>query len=582
MHANHSSKLKRKQSIINKLKFIRSESFPQLLVELENENFNKFHTEIVNNLLTNPSIATPPQPLSLSATYTTFQCIHMAVEVIYLFSFDTTFMNYLISYSKKNHTENWTMCCILLEAFLLSPKSKKTPLEAVVGAILKSLKTNQLPFILYVLEAFAIDTAVFIPFIKSEIQAVKEDDLELLTAITGILGITDDLHVCRSYVEVIKPIPGEFSFYEDTPVPTGVSIPPSFTHGILKNIEKRELAPCMLDFIGQSIYGHPELIAKLMNKKKHIEFIPRLARILSKAIKGNKTYCSSILASRSTERDLLLIAECYKFGLFSPQDLFELLNQFIERNLISELCVMLENLGRFIFYRKETNLASMEMLERVRQSPLTSLGRIQFSQCISMILNPEFCRFNINDFLRWFINTGRYKTSLIFDEIRKSRRLLLLILAHPSFFENPDVLRAFVAELDTTAKQGTGSFSDSIIDFYLTVIPSIYEEHRALAFAYANALSAVAHTPAEQERVMGRLLTENIGDGTKYRMMLGVLDRCDRGLQGRYLEILKQKQREDAEYQAMVFNLCEKHGHGFMFEESDSFEREMALMDDED
>jgi len=496
MHASHSSKLKRKQAILNKLRSVRPEGFQQLLAELENENFNKFHTEVVNNLLACPAIASPPQHLTLQATYSVFQSIQMAVEVIYLFSFDLTFMSYLISYSKKHHADSWTISCILLETFLLSTKNKKAPLETVVAALLKGLKSNHLPFIFYVLEAFAVDTAVLVPFVQNEMKAVKEENLELLKAITATLGITDDLHVCKSYIEVIKPAQGEFSFYEDAPAPTGGVLPQLFTSVILKNIEKRELTPQMLDFIGHSIYGHPELIAKLMSKKKHIDFIPRLARILSKAIKGSRTHCSSILASRATDRDLILIAECYKFGLFTPQELFELLNQLVEKGLISELCVVLESLGRFIFYKKETNLGSIELLERVKHSPLTSLARAQFSQCISMILNPELSRFGITDFLRWFIRTERYRSSLLFDEIRSSRRALLLVLSDPTFFGNPGALRAFTAELER-AGPGEGH-RDLIIDFYLKAIPLVCERHRALAFSYANVLTGVPSTAAQE------------------------------------------------------------------------------------
>ncbi|ELA41623.1 uncharacterized protein VICG_01371 [Vittaforma corneae ATCC 50505] len=598
-HSNQSSKLKKKQSIINKLKCLHTENFISLLEELENENFNKFHTEIVNNLLSNPIIASPPSKSTPAVLQSTFDYIHKIVEVVYLFSFDSSLMGYLVSSLKKGHSNNWTFCCILLEIFILNTKQKKMPnttLETVAQTLLKTLKGQRLSFILYSLKFFDIDKSVFVPNIEDEIKTINEDNFEILKEIAGILKINEDLKIPNSYIEIVKPVPGEFSFYEDSKVPSEFVFPP-FSMSMIKNIEKKKLEPYMLDYIGQNICSHPELITKIINKKKYVEFIPSLARILSKAIKNSKSYCGSILSCQNTDKDLILIAECYKFGLFTSQEIFNLINQLIDKHLISKLCVILEQLGRYILYKKETNRLSIEMIEKVKNSPLDNVSKIQFSQCISMILNPEFCKINILDFLRWFFNSTDYETNALFAKMKKSPRFLLLVLSQPSIFENEENFKKFFNEvkdivftLDTSIplaktmknmieEENTSSF---LIGFYLFSIPRIYEKHKTLALDYAQAISFLARKQSQQTQVINTLLKEKVGERLKYRIILLLLDSFDPEIHEKYIEILNKRQKGDAEFRAMLFNFCEKHHYACEVDESDSFEREMCLMEESD
>lgn len=576
-HPNTSSTLRKKHAIINKLKSTTTENFSQLLAELESENFNKFHSEIINNLLSSQLIATPPLPLSLQTAHSVFQSIHRAVEVIYLFSFDLSFMNYLTSYLKKNYLDNWTLSCILLETFLLSPKAKTSPIETVILSLLKGLKTSKLPFVFYVLEGFTVDKSIFIPFIENEMKAMKETDLEIFRVIAPYLGIKNDPNVSKSYVEVIKPAPGEFNFYSEVPMPGDVKNM-VFTPVMIKGIERKSHPAYILDYIGQNIYNHPEFVTKLINKKKHIGFIPKLARILSRAIKGNKTLCNLIFTTQETEKDLLLIGECYKFGLFNAQELFELMNQLIEKNQIPKLCIILDNVGRFILYKKETNIQTIKLIEEVKESGINRESKKQFNQCISMLINPKLSNFSLSDFMRWYINNKRYKEGEILEEIKKSIRFQLLLMANTGIFKNEESLSGFINVISNEKWPNPGIF---FISFYMKIIPIIYEKHKVITFSYINRISILAKTYKEQMNVMLGFNGLEIKEPMKSKMMLNVMERFSHSVQSYFL---KRMNREgmDGECRAMVFNFCEKHGHEYDFEEEDSFEREMETMIDDD
>ena len=80
-HSSQSTNLKKKQSIINRLKSLSNENFSQFLADLEYENLNKFHTEIINNILLNPLIQNP----SIKIYENVFLEIRKVIEIIYLF-----------------------------------------------------------------------------------------------------------------------------------------------------------------------------------------------------------------------------------------------------------------------------------------------------------------------------------------------------------------------------------------------------------------------------------------------------------------------------------------------------------------
>lgn len=595
-HSTQSSSLRQKKTIINRLKSLGSENLQNLLEELELENFSMFHIEIVTNLLSNPPVASANDKTSLIPILGIFSCIHKIVEIAFFFSFDTFFFGHLLHTLKKSCTKNWAFSCILLETFLLGSKLKKThnaTLEEAALTLLRGLGYGKVPFILYAISFFDIDKSVFIPFMQCEIKKIDENNFQLIKHTMDALGIRENLPSPKSYVDVIKPLPGEFSFYEECKAPENFIFPTVNTL-LIKDIEKRRLEPYILDYIGYSIYEHPELIKKVIGKKKYVDFIPSIARILSKAIKNSQNnYCNSIINCLESDSDLILISECYKFGLFTIKELFDLINQLIEKNFISKLCAILENLGRFILYKKETNKQAIGMIEQLRQCSLDKLSRIRVSHCISMIINPEFCKIGAFEFIRWFLNSPGYEKTVLFEEMKNSSRFILMILSRPEIFNDEKFFTKFIDKIKNSALTDlalkdnngmTNSNEEFIRNFYLSAIPKIYRSHKLLSQNYIQALTFLMKNTSQQASILDAFLKGAMDEGSKYKYLLLLLDAADPNLHKGYLEILRHKLTNDVEFQAMLFNFCEKYRYEYTFEdvESDSFEREICRMSEYD
>lgn len=596
-HSTQSSSLKKKLSIINKIKNLNTESFPTLLAELENENLSKFHTEMVNNLLSNPTI-TAPSPKNIQAV---FEDIHKIVEIIYMFFFDNSFYSYLITTLKKGHSESWPFSCILLETFMLNTKQKKnttTPISDVIQMLLKTLTSQRLPFILYCVEFCDCDRRLFIESVQKEIKTVTDENIQVLKRLVETLDIKETLEVQSDYVEIIKPSAGEFSFYEDSKKTCSLQ----FTTAMIKNIEKKNFKPQVLDFIGQQIYNSPELIAKVINKKKHTSFIPELARILSKAIKDKKRYLNLILNKIATDEDLILISECYKFGIFTNEELFSLMNKLMEQNSISKLCTILSSVGRFILYKKDTNKKAIQFIEKIKQSSLDSVSRIQFTNCLSAVLNPDGGKLCAFDFLRWFFNKDDFASTELFGKMIKSRRFILMLLCKPEVFEKKESLRNFLScasefmkltesEYNRIAEKNPnipkvllsclykGDVKDFSRRMYLHYIPIIYKKHRTLALDFVHAIIAVTKKQNQQIDTLDTFLKHNLEERWKWGAFLILLESFDNKLHSKYLQILRETASHNIELEALLFTFCEKHHYDALIKEEDSFDKELSLMD---
>lgn len=572
-HSTLSTNLKRKQTIINRLKNVSNENFTMLLHDLENENLNKFHTEIVNNLLLNPMITNP----SLKLYSNVFLEVQKVVEIIYLFSFDSLFFSYLTTTMKKIHSQNWAVSCIFIEVFILNLKIKKslnslTTVDNVALSLIKHLKDCPIGLILYTLEFFDCNPAIFNEIIKNEIKNANLENLSALKKCAELMGISDEIRIQDQYVHVITPLKGEFDFYEDFK-PIDRALLPKFTPSLIKNIEKKSTDLQLLDFIGQNIYDRPDLVTKLLKKKKKIDFIPCLARILAKCFKNKKTLIDSIIGSSNSESDLVLIAECSKFNIIGSDELFSILYNLLEQNQVEKLCTILYSAGRFILYKKETNSRAIDLFEKIRSWPMDEISRITATHCVSIVLNPECSKIDILDFFRWFFNKSDFEKSEIFDEIKKSKNFLLILFAQPGIFENkPHLLKAIKKS----------EMYETMVDFYLNAIEKTYLTSKTFSLDYVYALGSIVKSRVEQCKIIDLILKIRIDEATKYKMILILLDAYDREIHVVYLQLIREKSYLSSELESLFFNFCEKYHHEFDMEESNSFDRELMCMYDSD
>lgn len=571
-HSTQSTNLKRKQTIINRLKSLSNENFILLLADLEHENLNKFHTEIVNNLLLNPLIQNP----QIKIFKNVFLEIRKVVEIIYLFSFDNLFFSYLTTTLKKIYSQNWALSCIFIETFVLNTKIKKLQtsqsIESVTMTLIKHLKDNTIGLMLYTLESFDIEHSFYLDPIQNEIKKANLDTIEALKKCTEILGISNDIKLDRQYISVIIPLEGEFDFYEESKV-TDKSILPKFSASLLKNIEKKNYDTQMLDYIGQNIFDRPDLISKLLKKKKKLDFIPSLARILSKCYKNKRNFIDSILENNNTEADLILIAECSKFNIISPDELFNLLYNFLDQNQIDKLCTILYFAGRFILFKKETNLRAIELFEKIKSSSMDETSKIAATHCISVILNPKCSKLDILDFFRWFFNSTNFENSELFHEIIKnSKKFLLILFAQPDIFEDKTKLLKAITKSNmlTTMK-----------NFYLDSIEKLQMQHKAFTLEYIHTLGLMIKKSEDQEKILNFILNLSIEESFKYKIAIIIADYFNSDVRLNFLPIFRERTGISREFERLFFNFCEKYHYDIHLEE-DSFERELQGMYDSD
>lgn len=555
-HGVQSSSLKRKLSIVNKLRNIASENFGALLGELSDENMNRFHSEIVNSLLAN--------------TRAGIGEIHRIVEVVYLYSFDTCFTTYLVASLRRQYLGSWVSSCIFLEVFYLL---RKRELEATARLILKNLKDSKVSYVYYVLTSFEIDCEIFREFVAKEIDNANERDIEKLQKIAKIMHISHEISPRSDFVDLVKIVDHEFDFYGVAEPGPSPFFHEQFTPQTLKTIEQRMLDISFLDFVGQNIQDKPYLVEKLWKKRRNVNLIPSLGRIFSKAVKS----CSGMVASLFSRpemlrhEDLVLVSELYKFDVVKTPELFDMLEFYLSRRMIEKLCVVLETTGRFLLANKHTNRQTVELMERLKSLNCMNVEKIHISNCLSRILSPRMSRMTILDFLRWFFSTSQPKDGLLLAKMRMSRKFMLAVFLQPSLFGETRLLAETIEHV---------RMSEFLKCFYLNVIPKICNS--TLLFQIVEVLGFLARNAVEQEELINGFRCMDIDDESRSKSILLLLDMMGQGHHSAVEEVASwAKRSKNREVEVLLFNFREKYKCPCE-DSTDSFEREIACMGEDD
>lgn len=617
-HNKNGSTLKKKLGIINKLKNLCNENYEALLVELKNENFNKFHTEIINNLLIN----TKNNTCSVSFRITK---IYKMVEILYLFLFDSNFLNYLNQTLKKFYTENWYLACLFLEMFYYKRKNevlKKSNNEMFLAIkhIFKDLTDNKLPFCLYVLKSFDYTIlgndmksnenedvklpifSLFYDFIVEEIEKVNESNFEDIKLIVNIMGLDKEIKVKNSFVDIIKVKDDEFEFYNLANGIQAIDFSDVSDTLILKNIEKKCNDLPYLDSIGQYIKNKPNLVEKILKKKKPFHLISVYARVLYRSLKNNTScFMNNILQSKdSSFEDLILLGELYKFDIIKQSDFFYVLEILLSNN-VEKFCTLFSITGRYLLINKTSNNQTVELLEKLKKINFDEVNKIHIKQCVSRIFSPEVSTVDIISFFQWYFNSSNEFTQIInkqserddnctknvFDIIKESKKLKIIIFMQPSLFKNLNYMAEIIQffEMD-------GFF----IHFYLTILPKIskislllqvIEVVGYLCCDYDKDLFQVESPQLQnkynkkhimnQHYILNKIKGTKISNSTKYKCILILLDIFDKQhYESNIKEIVSwiNKTRNN-EIEMLLFNFFEKQN----LQKSDYFDK-FCISDD--
>lgn len=590
------SNLKKKLAIINKFRNIPNESFPQILEDIKSENLCKFYTEIINSLLSNGKIHT-------------HEDIHKIIRIIHLYSYDPMFLANITTVIKKRYSDSWANGAIFAEIYYFMNKQ----VNGALKTILKSGVEGCAQLILYLLCNFEnLDVSYIKNKILASVNKDSERNIEILGAIYTRLGIGIQLKAPNNYVEVIKPIEGEFSYYKSDvedeislinpkksiDISSGnlimqyihmgsksmpADIPAHYPKknrsqqsilGLIKQIPEETENFAFLNLISTNIDGNSDMINKVLKKKKHISAIPAIARIISKLTRGKKEVVSQLLLEDIeliSHNDLLLISELYKFNTIKLIELLNLLNRYLNKRLVGKFCILFENAGRYMLINKESNKPARDLIDRLKGLSITGIDKLFVGDCLSKIHQNVQLKIDILDFLHWFFKKENFVLSDFFNTILLSRKFMMLCFLQPEIFESEDMIVRVIkcAEMEET-----------MINIYTDTLHMILKQSKQRAFGIVGVLGHLLYECDMQKQIyiLDFVYKMNIPMSMKQRIVIMLLDHVDRSLHGKYTEMILNTPMS-YEIRAKFFNFCEKYNYNAEVESNeDSFEAAMKIM----
>lgn len=597
---SQNSSLKKKLGIINKLKNILSEPYTQVLLDVKSENLHKFYTEIINSLLSITKVQS-------------HEDIHKIVRIFYLYSYDPAFVAQLTSAIKRIYTSSWISGALFAETYFMI----NGRVDSICKALVKANKENTLHLIDYLVYSFEdADSALFEKRIREGIKDINEKDIDVLNSICRKIGWEVKLEAPGAYVEVVRPNASELAFYTGEPkapeqgaagceVQSNEGSDPSarndpaaestayngesdrlsaksspagdtasnrgFSIQDIKRIEENIKNTEFLDNIGREISGNPELVARVLKKKRNMALLPAIARIITRLTRGRADIIHQLLAQdldSIAHTDLILIGELYKFGAVRPGDMIALLGQLFKGKMIEKLSILIENAGRFLLWRKETNKCTRDLLDRLRAMSLSDIDRLFVSDCLSKVFQADSLNVDIVNFFDWFFREKNFSSSGIFSVLKRSQRLLCIVFMQPIFFESDLFLARVILE--------TG-MEHTMLRLYLDSLVLLMQHSLQSTFRIIEVVGVlIGRRPtADQAQVLDLVMELGIPDAMKHRMLVSLLDHCHAQLHRKYIDIIVDS-GIGSEMRAFLFNFCEKHGYDLQeSSEMDSFEQEM-------
>ncbi|KAI4292818.1 hypothetical protein PAPHI01_2092 [Pancytospora philotis] len=548
------SSLRRKLAIINRLKSITADALPAIVSDIKSENLAKFYTEITNSLFAN-------------ARAQSHEEIHNIVRVIYLYSYDPAFMAALTSGAKKVCAESWVHGALFAEIYFLI----NGRVDAIVRSLLKLYGESTPHLASYLLSSFeGLDTACIRRRIEELAGAATEKNLDVLNRIVERQGWDVKLRVKDDFVEVVRPVPGEFDFYRrDGEPPAGG---PAFVNGDVKRIEQERANTRFLDHVAAGVSGKPELIAKVLRKGRAAALAPAVARIVSGLTAGRKEVVSRVVAGDPEALhadDLRLVGELYKFGAVRLADLAALFSHYFKTKSVARLCVLTEGTCRMMLQQREANRYARDLLERLRQLGCAEVERIAISDCISSVLSQTAYKADVLGFLQWFFRGAVFSAGALFRRMAESRALMYVLFCRPELFESAAVL-ARVVRLAGMERELAALYTEMLGEFLA------HSRHRGFRVVEALAL-LVADAPAGRQRMLiEQVWQKRLPLDTRFQIVLALLEHCDAAIHAHYVAFLAA-QSVSTDCRHMLFNFCERHHYDVNLE-ADSFEQEMACL----
>ena len=558
------STLRKKLSIMNKMKNIVTENVDVLISEIKMENLTKFYVEIVNSLLNNTKIQT-------------FEDIHKIVRIIYLYSYDPTFMSQLTLALRKRATDSWITSALFAEVYYMMNKQ----LNPIIRALVKGCRDGPLLLMQYLLECFEeIDTS----YIRKRVMSLKDEtgeNVAAFNAVCSLLSMDLRLEPPKTFIEVISAEEGEFAFYSP-PVDTKCEAEErakgeqdrTFKSllNLIKSFDSNTDNEAYLDALGASLSGQNDLVNRLLKKRKNPALIPAIARVVYGLKKDRREVIAQFTGDIPTETaDLLLIGELYKFNCVKTSDIKNILLFFFDRGDIEKFCCLFGSVARFMLTQKESNQTGRLILDRLKNTSFNSIERIMIDDCLATIHRYTQSHMDLRMFLQWFFREPNFSCHGVFSVMARSRRFMVACLLQPELFESEGMAAKVIKQ---------AGMVDTMLDLYLAALPIYAKRSKQQLFKIAGVLSLLVGevSRARQQEMLDMVSSSKMERGLMCHILLLLARGCKPSL--REAQALKMaKWRIAPEARATLFNFCEKYQIDAE-DGLDSFERCMLEMEE--
>ncbi|AFN82578.1 hypothetical protein EROM_021030 [Encephalitozoon romaleae SJ-2008] len=579
------SSLKKKLSIIKKIRNIGSEDVDTIRNDLASEDMSKFTSEIVPSLLLAKVQSGDDIKNVVRVTSALMACGDFVMQL----------MNELgkVIRCGIQDIERYWLPAYFFDMQVLTRRA--TGKEGWKEGLIKDLcsKMDVRPrtlFLAYITENYKDEA------IQAEVrsQAMKigsltiEDENERFTAAARSLGIEvhDKEGGPRKVVDVEDE---EFLYY------TGRITSQECYDGGLDVKEIRDYIIMhsgdteKLDGLSKYIKNasnQREIISAIMQLKLNPNFITPIARIL-KSMGGvgrkiaatlfKEIYQSKNIGHNDVVSNCLLISEMCKFREVSPDEMFVLLDHLFKIKNIEAYCACLNGIGRYFLLNESTSHRIREFIERIRNYKASKMDFIHANNCLSRVLSPSQTMLNADyrGFFRHFFRKETFsENSSVWSSLVRSKATLLTILLHPWAFEDTDFLASLVHKAEIQVQ---------VMRMMVPSIEIMYEHSRHKCIALVRLYSSLMLL--ESKDTWGHLIDKvfqlEVDNSFKCKIIIILLQKTPVDMQRQYIPIIRAciDSEDSLDLRILFSNFCESIGiESQNVDYDDSFDEELSFI----
>lgn len=579
----NNSPLKKKLSIIKRLRNIPCENIEALRTDLASEDMGRFASEIVSSIL--------------GSKVQSNEDVKNVVRITSALATDGDFLRSLVS-------ELWrTMCGGIhsageywLAAYLFDLQTMVQEIRGGVGRtnVVEELcsklgKEPRILFLAYLVENHGDERSeVEIRRQVEKIGAVETGGDSRLAPAMRRLGMDVGQRKCNGFRRIISTHKDEFQYYTERTTSSESydgELDMKQIRGYMirysENIEK-------LDALSKSIRNsnnQKEIVSIMMQLKSNMNYITSIARVLKSAGIISKKMVSLLFKEiyenkHSSRNDViancLLISEMCKFREVPPGDVFVLLDHLFRARNIEAYCTCLSGVGRYFLLDEATGYKTREYIEKIKEYRASDVESTHVASCLTKLFSfVQAAPTDFRGFFRYFFRREAFsRSSKLWNSLVRNKATLLFLFLHPWDFEDTEFLVTLIQEAGLGRKT-----ADAIISNIHTVHE--HSKHRCTALVKLYAGLADLEDKETQINLTDKIFLLEMDGTSRHRLAIMYLQRMSIDIRRRYVPVVKSfvDRSGSVELGILLFNLCE--GCGIEVLDSgcdDSFDEELNFM----